>query len=93
MVVGVMRVELHVPAAQSLKDKRSVVKGLRERLRGRFNVAVAELNASEKWQRATLGISAIGDHRPSVEQVFRDVSAWLRMTPLAHLIRVEEEYL
>ncbi len=93
MVVGVMQVELHVPNAHSLKDRRSVVKSLREQLRGRFNIAVAELDPDEKWQRATLGIAAIGDERLAVQQVFHGVTAWLRMAPFASLIRIEEEYL
>ena len=53
MVIGVLQVEMHLPNTHSLKDKRSVVKSLKDQLRGRFNVAVAELAADEKWQRAT----------------------------------------
>jgi uncharacterized protein YlxP (DUF503 family) len=92
MTVGLLQVELHVPDAQSLKDKRSVVKSLKDQLRGRFNIAVAEVDANEKWQRATVGISAIGDDRACVERLLRQVTEWLRMTHVAQLIRVEEAY-
>ena len=52
MVVGMLEVQLFLPDAQTLKDKRSVLKSLKDQLRGRFNVAVVELNPSVKWQRA-----------------------------------------
>jgi len=92
MVVGLLRVELRVPNARSLKDRRSVVKSLKDQVRGRFNVAVAELRPMEKWQRATLGLSAVADERAAVEQVLRQVTGWLRMTHLIELILVDEEY-
>ena len=93
MVVGLLQVEVHLPNARSLKDKRSVLKSLRDQIRGRFNVAVAELNSSEKWQRATIGVSTLGEDRPYIEGLLREVTEWLRMTRLVELIRVEEEYL
>ena len=92
MVVGLLQLEVHLPRAQSLKDKRSVLKSLRDQLRGKFNVAVAELDANEKWQRATVGISTLGEDRAYVEGLLRQVTEWMRMTHLVELIRVEEEY-
>jgi uncharacterized protein YlxP (DUF503 family) len=93
MIVGLLRVELHVPHAQSLKDKRAVVKRLREQVRSHFNVAVAEVEANDTWQRATVGISAIGDERQHVEGLLRQVTEWLRGNGLAHLSRIEDVYL
>ena len=92
MIVGVLSLEVHLPMAQSLKDKRSVLKSLRDRLRGRFNVSVAEVNPNETWQRATMGISTIGEDRAYVEGLLRQVTEWMRMTRLVDLIRVEEDY-
>lgn len=92
MVIGVLQVEVHVPTARSLKDKRSAIKSLRDQLRGRFNVAVAELDANEKWQRATVGITTVADERPYAEGLLRQVTGWLRMARFVELIRVEEEY-
>jgi len=93
MVVGLLQVEVHLPDAQSLKDKRSVIKSLKDQLRGRFNIAVAEVDANEKWQRATVGITTLGEDRPSVERLLKSVTAWVRATRVVELIRVEEEYL
>ncbi len=92
MVVGVLQLELHVPEAQSLKDKRSVIKRIKDQLRGRFNVAVAEVDANETWQRATVGVSAVSDQRAYVEGLLVEVTEWLRATRLVELIRVEQEY-
>ena len=93
MVVGVLKVEVHVPNAQSLKDKRSVLKSLKDQLRGRFNIAVAELDPNEKWQRATVGISAIGADHSYVDALLREVTIWMRSHHLVELIRIEQEQL
>ncbi len=92
MVVGVLRVEVHLPVSHSLKDKRSVLKSVRDRLRHRFNAAVAEVDSNETWQRATLGISTVGEDRAYVEGLLRELTEWLRATRLVELIRVEEDY-
>ena len=92
MVVGVLRVEVHLPVSHSLKDKRSVLKSVRDRLRHRFNAAVAEVDPNETWQRATLGISTVGGDRAYVQGLLRELTEWLRATRLVELIRVEEDY-
>jgi hypothetical protein len=59
MVVGVCILELDIPASQSLKDKRRVVKSVIARARQSFNVSVAEVDALDLWQRATIGIVCV----------------------------------
>ena len=59
MVVGIVRLELHLPGAQSLKDKRQVVRSLKERLRERVRAAVAEVEYQDLWQRAAIGIAVV----------------------------------
>lgn len=92
MIVGILQVEVHLPLSQSLKDKRSVLKSLRDQLRGHFNIAVAELDSNETWQRAIIGISTVGDDRTYMQGLLRQVTDWLRGTRLVELIRVDEEY-
>ncbi len=60
MTVGTLRIEIFIPMSRSLKEKRRVVKSLVDRLRGRFNVSVAEVEHQETWQRAGFGIGAVG---------------------------------
>jgi uncharacterized protein len=75
MPVGVLTIEIQIPWAHSLKDKRAVVQKVRDRLRSRFNVAVAELDHQDLWQQATLGVAAISGSRPLLEEVLRRVLA------------------
>jgi len=75
MPVGVLTLEIQIPYAHSLKEKRAVVLKIRDRLRARFNVAVAELDDQDAWQRATLGIVSVSNSRTLLESVFRQVLA------------------
>lgn len=63
MPLAAMAIEITLPGAQSLKDKRAVVRALKDRLRAHFNVSVAEMDHQEVWQRATVGVAAIGPDR------------------------------
>ncbi len=56
MPVGLLTLEIHLPYSHSLKEKRAVLRKVRDRLRSRFNVAVAELDHRDVWQVATLGV-------------------------------------
>jgi uncharacterized protein YlxP (DUF503 family) len=75
MPVGVLTLEIQIPYAHSLKEKRAVLRKMRDRLRARFNVAVAELDHQDVWQRATLGVVSISDSQKFLDSVFRQVLA------------------
>jgi uncharacterized protein YlxP (DUF503 family) len=75
MPVGLLTLELHIPEAQSLKDKRQVLRSLKDRLRGRFNVAVAELEHHEVWQRSVVGIVTISNEEGHIEESLQHVLA------------------
>ena len=93
MVIGLLRAELHLPRAQSLKDKRSVLQSVKDQLRGRFNISVADVDSNETWQRASLGVAAAGAHQRVVEAILGDVAAWLRGCGLIAVIRLDADYL
>jgi uncharacterized protein len=59
MPIGLLTLEIHIPDAQSLKDKRQVLRSLKDRLRSHYNVAVAELEHQELWQRLRVGVVSI----------------------------------
>ncbi len=63
MAISFLTIELRIEAAHSLKDKRQVVRSIKDRLRAHYNVAVAELDANDLWQRATIGVVSISDSR------------------------------
>ncbi len=60
MIVGAAVVDLHVHDSRSLKAKRGVVKSISQRVRNHFNLAVAEVGGQDTWQRAVLGLGAVG---------------------------------
>ncbi len=80
MLVALMRFDLRIPGAHSLKQKRHVVKSLTAALRSSFNVSVAEVDHQDLWQRATLAVAATaaeGHHvRAVMHRVERFVEAW-----------------
>ncbi len=79
--IGVLTLELRLPESQSLKDKRHAVRGLKDRLRERFNVAVAEIGFQDTWQRALISaVTVSGDHERAAQvlaRVERDAAAFL----------------
>ncbi|MGA8232891.1 MAG: DUF503 domain-containing protein [Candidatus Acidiferrales bacterium] len=68
MPIGLLTLELYIPDAQSLKDKRQVLRSLKDRLRGHFNVAVAELEHQELWQRSIVGVVSISSDQKHLEE-------------------------
>lgn len=69
MVVGLVTLELHLSGCRSLKDKRRVLKSLKDRLHHRFNVSVAETNHHDLWQRAELACCVVARDRRQAESV------------------------
>jgi uncharacterized protein YlxP (DUF503 family) len=59
MNVGILQLELEIPGSASLKEKRGVVKSLKERLRHRFNISAAEVDQQDLWNRAVLGVACV----------------------------------
>ncbi|MBI4744417.1 MAG: DUF503 domain-containing protein [Actinobacteria bacterium] len=61
MIIGSAEMELFLPEANSLKDKRQIVKSITSKIRNKFNVSVAEIDYNDLWQRALIGISCVSD--------------------------------
>lgn len=71
--IGVLTLELRLDDALSLKDKRHTVKGLKDRLRSKFNVAVAEIGYQDTWQRALVSAVTVSSDHAYAEQVLQRV--------------------
>jgi uncharacterized protein YlxP (DUF503 family) len=71
--VGVLTLELRLGNSHSLKEKRHVVQSLKERLRNKFNVAVAEIDYQDLWQRAALAAVTVSPDHAHAEKVLRSV--------------------
>jgi len=91
MFVGVVRIELHIPGASSLKAKRSVVRGLKERIRQRVHAAVAEVDHQDLWQRATLGVAVVSGESRQVGEMLQSVRDLVHGTPEAEVIDWQEQ--
>ncbi len=75
MPVGLLTLELHLAEAQSLKDKRQVLRSLKDRLQAKFNVAVAELDFMDTWQRSVVGVVTLANEEQLVEESLQIVLA------------------
>jgi uncharacterized protein len=72
-MIAFLTLELAIEAAQSLKDKRRIVRSLKDRLRSHFNVSVAELDANGLWNRATIGVVSVSDSHDYLDGLMRNV--------------------
>jgi uncharacterized protein YlxP (DUF503 family) len=73
MPIAYLTLELRIEGARSLKDKRQAVRSVKDRLRNTFNVAVAEIDSTDLWQRATIGVVSISDSRDYLEGLMQNV--------------------
>ena len=90
MIVGVCRVTLRLPENASLKDKRQVLRSLMQRLRNKFNVAVAEVDDNDRWQIATIGVTCVSNDAGHAQEQLDRVVAFIEHTRLdAELIDAE----
>lgn len=92
MRIALLHIELHIPYAQSLKDKRMVLRRVTDRLQ-KFNVAVAEVAYQDKWQRAGLGIVAISTTTEHVEQQLAKAANEIDRVEPGLVTRTEIEFL
>jgi uncharacterized protein YlxP (DUF503 family) len=73
MPVGLLTLELHIPDAHSLKEKRQVLRSLKDKLRRKFNVAIAELDHQDVWQRALVGVVTLSNEDRHVQETLQKV--------------------
>lgn len=93
MIVGLCTIELYIPNGHSLKSKRQVLMSLKQRVRDKFNVSVAEVGEQDLWQRAQLGIACVANEGPYVNQVLDQVLNLIRSVPTIELVRYRVEML
>jgi uncharacterized protein len=93
MFVGIVRIELHLPASTSLKDKRSVIRSLKDRIRERVQAAVAEVDHQDLWQRAALGIAVVSGESRQVDERLQAVRDLVHATHAAELLDWQEQRL
>ena len=86
MLVALSAVDLRIPGCTSLKEKRHVVKSIQAGLRQKFNVAVAEVDHHDQWQRTTLGVSAVGAEGYHLKRVMHEIERFIDRQPAVEVI-------
>ena len=93
MVVGSLRVRLLIRESYTLKDKRQVVRSIKDRLRNAFNVAIAEVDAEDDRQMVVLGLATVANETSAVRSLLEEVGKALRSHPVAEFIDQQLEVL
>ncbi|MCJ7611221.1 MAG: DUF503 domain-containing protein [Candidatus Aminicenantes bacterium] len=92
MIIGLIVLDLHLPHARSLKEKRMALNRIRDRIRQKFNAAYAELDFQDVWQRARLGIVTINSRKSVVEGQLQAVLKDVERTFEGETVVVEVQY-
>ena len=90
--LGMLTAELLIPGSHSLKERRSVVNSLKERIRSKFNVSIAETGPGDLWQRVELNIACVAAEQSSVDHILRSVIQLIDDEPRCELISPRIEY-
>jgi uncharacterized protein YlxP (DUF503 family) len=93
MVIGVRSFELHLAGAHSLKEKRSVIKSLKDRLHNEFNVSVAETGRHDVWQSAEITVCLVAGDRRHAECVLEAVDRFVAGSPLYRVVDTATTFL
>ena len=75
--IAVLLVRLYIPSSQSLKEKRMVLKSLKDKIRLKFNVSISELDQEDKWQVATCGITMIGNDQRYLDSCLQNILSYI----------------
>ena len=93
MVIGVCTIELRIHGGRSLKEKRRVLRSVKDRIRNRFNVSIAEVDYQDKWQRALLALAAVSNERNHVTGLLESAVSAVESMGLAEIVDAEIEIL
>ncbi len=86
MVVGTLKIILHLHDNRSLKGKRKIVKSMVEKVKHKFKVSIAEVGSNDKWQKIELGVSAVGNDRRHIDASLNNILAFLDALYLAEIV-------
>ena len=92
MVIGLLSLELHVPGSRSLKDKRMVLRRIKDRLK-KFNVAVSEVEHQDLWQRAALAVVTVSTDEPHADRELAAAADEIERLEPGLITRTEREFL
>jgi len=91
MIIGVVTASISIPEARSLKDKRSVLRRLKDRILNKMNVSVAEIGDQDVWKSAQLAFVTVAAGSNVVQKRISDISSYLRSDPRYVLVKLNTE--
>ncbi len=91
MIVGTLKIRLLLRESHSLKDKRRVLRSLKDTLSGKFNISVAETDEQDVWKTAEIGVATVGTDTPFVQSVLSGVVNYVRYFGGVELVDFEQE--
>ena len=89
MVVGILKIEFILYDNRSLKGKRKVVRSMIDKVKSKFNAAIAEVGANDKWQKIELGVTTVGNDRRHVDSSLNHILDFIESLCLAQIVNTE----
>lgn len=91
MIVGITKLCVFIPTANNLKEKRMVLRSLKNRLRSNFNISITEIDGRDKWQSSTLALAAVGRDKSGVNSLISNIIDYLERNKQIQLLDYEME--
>ncbi len=91
MIIGTCLVEIHIPYASSLKEKRQVVKSILALTRNKFNISIAEVEDQDLWQKAVLGVACVSNEAAQANSQIDKVVDFLESDGRFEVVKIEVE--
>ena len=93
LIIGLLTVDLFLPASGSLKEKRMVIKAIKDKIRHKFNVSIAEVDFLDKWQRARLAVVQVGNSYSFIEKNMTAIFSLIEANGICEIVEHNLEYM
>ena len=91
MIIGIAKLYIFIPDSSNLKEKRMVLRSLKNRLRNNFNISIIELDSQDKWQRSTLALAVIGTEKSKTNSLISNIINYIEQNKQIQLLDYEME--
>lgn len=91
MIIGLLQLDIIIPESNNLKEKRSTIKSIKETIRKRFNVSIAETGKLDKWSRSELSITKVSNEAKFIRQEFQKIQKYIESRYPVEIINKQEE--
>ena len=92
MIIGLLTLEIYIPYSHSLKEKRKSLNKIKDRIKNKFNVAFAELDFMNKWQRSKIGLVTINSQKSMIEKIFHKIIVEIEENIEGEILKKEIHY-